>query len=170
MKSFLGPPTNHSSIYILISDHLTLRLRVYIPFSTPFWNHCVLFCLQGFWWYHKHFFFTDTFPATVLRGESNEMMNLWNNRRVTMMNFVVSLRLIALSTRGTLQMSSNGQSHCGICGLMHRFNAWEVGEGQNTGSKYFSHDEGLFGTDYLAFSSKNANSINHLSELIALLD
>lgn len=34
-----------------------------------------------------------------LLWKSNEMMNLWNNRRVTVMNSVVSLRLIALSTK-----------------------------------------------------------------------
>lgn len=33
---------------------------------------------------------------------SNEMMNLWKNHRMTMINFAVSLRLIALSTRAAL--------------------------------------------------------------------
>lgn len=59
-------------------------------------------------------------PTATSHGEkSNEMMNLWRNRRVTMINSTVSHRLIALSTG----MAGNGWAQTGggdgICGLMH---------------------------------------------------
>lgn len=53
------------------------------------------------------------------RKKSNEMMNLWRNRRVTMINSAVSHRLIALSTGVAGNGWAQTGSGDGICGLMH---------------------------------------------------
>ena len=104
MKTFLCSLTKLSWIYILIPALVLAITGGLYSSATPSQHRCVLFssgismlsptrCLRRP---------PPPRPTATLCGKSNEMMNLWNNRRVTMMNFVVSLRLIALSTRTTL--------------------------------------------------------------------